>query len=152
MVLSWIHLRSGKDRQVTEEIVQETWLVVARRIADFDPSRSAFETWVIGIARNILRNHLRRARREESTLALDHDPVNPRAPDPQRGSEIGERILLALTSLPGRFQDVLRDRYHEQLTVTEIATRRGQTPKAVESLLGRARKAFRRAFGEDSRH
>jgi len=41
---------------------------------------------------------------------------------------------------------VLRAKYLEGLSVAEIASARGETPKAVESLLSRARQAFRKVY------
>jgi DNA-directed RNA polymerase specialized sigma24 family protein len=44
---------------------------------------------------------------------------------------------------------VLRAKYLDRRTVDEIAADQGLTPKAAESLLGRARQAFREAFEAD---
>jgi RNA polymerase sigma-70 factor (ECF subfamily) len=59
---------------------------------------------------------------------------------------MAELIGLVLTALPDRFQSVLRAKYQEHLPVAEIARRWGESAKAVESLLARARAAFRQAY------
>jgi DNA-directed RNA polymerase specialized sigma24 family protein len=51
-----------------------------------------------------------------------------------------------LDQLPTRYGDALEWKYGEGLSVKEIATRLGVGPKAAESLLTRARQAFRDAF------
>ena len=50
-----------------------------------------------------------------------------------------------MTELPERYQAVLQAKYLDQRPVAEIATAWGQSVKSVESLLSRARAAFREA-------
>jgi len=126
----------------TAEVVQESWMIAVRRIRDFDPTRSSFETWVRGIALNVLRNLLRseeRRRRTERSGSRVEESTSDR-------SGIVERIARALTLLPSRYQEILRAKYHENLPVAAIAASLGQSPKAVESMLSRARVAFRAAY------
>ncbi len=134
--------RSGRRADRAEEVVQETWLTAVRRIKTFDPARGAFDAWLKGIAANVLKNQRRRWRRDEQAEAL-HDEDFPHEPPPP---EHGELIGLALTALPPRYQMVLRAKYEERLSVAEIAARLGATAKATESLLSRAREAFRGVF------
>jgi len=60
--------------------------------------------------------------------------------------ERAERIAATLADLPEHYEAVLRAKYLERATVAEIAEASGQTPKAVESLLTRARQAFREKY------
>jgi len=57
-------------------------------------------------------------------------------------------LLLPLAGLPGRYGGALRMKYFEQLSVAEMATATGESEKAVESLLTRARQAFRETYRE----
>jgi RNA polymerase sigma-70 factor, ECF subfamily len=57
-----------------------------------------------------------------------------------------ERIGATLEALPERQEEVLRAKYLEGLSVAEIAADWNETPKAVESLLSRARAAFRSLY------
>ena len=133
--------RAGRDADRTDEIVQETWLVAVRRIADFDPGRGAFDGWLKGIADHVLQSQRRRWQRDHSA---DGRAVSERTgPGADDGAETRELLALALTALPASYQAVLQAKYQEQLTVREIADRLGHTAKAVESLLSRARAAFR---------
>jgi RNA polymerase sigma-70 factor (ECF subfamily) len=63
--------------------------------------------------------------------------------------ERAERVAAALAELPERYEAVLRMKYLDRSSVGEIAAQTGETEKAVESLLGRARAAFREAYGDD---
>ena len=135
--------RAGRDRHRTDDVVQETWLVAVRRMADFDPRQGAFESWLKGIAANVLKNHRRRWQRDGRTQSLEGEPSSP---PPRADSESSELLALALTALPQRYQTVLWAKYEERLSVVEIGRRLGNTSRAVESLLSRARDALRRAY------
>lgn len=146
MLYGYAFHRAGRDEHRADEIVQETWLVAVRRIADFDPCRGAFEGWLKGIADHVLQNQRRRWLRDRSA---DGQVISERAgPDPDATAETRELLALALTALPASYQAVLHAKYQEQLTVREIADRLGHTSKAVESLLSRARAAFRQQWNK----
>jgi RNA polymerase sigma-70 factor (ECF subfamily) len=132
----------GPEDQI-EEILQECWMIALKKIRSFDVRRGSFEAWLHGIARNQLRNRQRAASRE----ARRREPAPADAPAPTPGPEgTQERIALAMTDLPARYQEVLRARYLQELSVREIASRWRCTPKAIESLLSRARTAFRMSY------
>lgn len=142
-LFAYIDYRTGRRGDRTEEVVQEAWMIAVRRFDSFDPTRSSFESWLRGIALNILRNHQRAWKRAASLEDLEAVAV-------EDGSgpeiELAEQISLALTALPERYQSVLRAKYEEKLSVVEIARRWKESAKAVESLLSRAREAFRKAY------
>ena len=152
-VFAYVHCRTGRRLEDTEEIVQETWLVAVRKIARFDPGRGGFEGWLRGIADNVLLNYRRRAARLPRSLdgageSIPRDlQASAGAPEGGGREDLAEEIALALTGLPGRYQAVIRAKYQDELPVAKIAERWGESPKAVESLLSRARAAFRDAFG-----
>jgi RNA polymerase sigma-70 factor (ECF subfamily) len=129
-------------RDLAEELVQETWLIAVRRVRCFDPERASFKAWLRGIAANVVRNHLRSRRR---TIPIA--PLNGSEPAKVNANRANaERIARALNSLSQRHEDVLRGKYLEQRSVAEIAAKWQESPKAIESLLTRAREAFREAF------
>lgn len=140
---AFIDFRTGHRQDRTEEIVQESWLVAVRRIGSFDPARGSFESWMRGIAAHLLRNQWRKWKRIEKKEAAG--AVSGES-DPGNRFELAEQIGLALTAVPDRYRAVLRAKYEEKLSVSEIARRWSENPKAVESLLTRARNAFRRAY------
>ena len=61
-------------------------------------------------------------------------------------SETAQLVQATLDRLPGHYGDVLEWKYIEGLAVAEIAARLRSTPKAIESMLTRARAAFRESF------
>jgi RNA polymerase sigma-70 factor (ECF subfamily) len=139
---AYVLWRCGGLRDRADEVVQETWLTAVRRLRAFDPSAGAFASWLRGIAANVLRNHFRREkRRARRTLSLEHEPLAEAEPREQ-----AERIAHALGELPEHYEAVLRMKYLESRCVADIAAERGESPKTVESLLTRAREAFRQAY------
>lgn len=62
------------------------------------------------------------------------------------GLETAERVHAALDRLPPSYARAVEWRYLEGLEVTEIALRLKLSYKAAESLLSRARKAFRETY------
>jgi RNA polymerase sigma-70 factor (ECF subfamily) len=125
-------------------------MTAVRRIATFDPEIGAFEGWLRGIANNVLRNEGRRARlrAEVERPSLPHGPGVEEATtlSGPPHSELAEQIALTLSELPAAYQEVLRAKYEQGLPVAEIAAISGRTAKTIESLLSRARAAFRKAF------
>lgn len=141
---AYAHWRCAGLHQLADEVVQDTWLTAVRRARDFDPHKGSFQSWLFGIAANVIREQLRvamTARRR--VVALMGEATAPTGPDPE---ERAVRIATTLAALPPRQEQVLRSKYLEQMSVLEIAEAWGETPKAVESLLTRARQAFRDAY------
>jgi RNA polymerase sigma-70 factor (ECF subfamily) len=141
-VASYARWRGG-SADLAEDIVQESWLAAARRLASFDPAQARFAAWVCGIASNVARAHVRKRSRDSSRVralvTIPEPAAEPDTSDP-------ERVALALAELPERYEAALRAKYLEQQSVVEMAAASRETEKAVESLLSRARQAFREAY------
>lgn len=139
--------RCGGLADLADDVIQEAWLTAVRRLKAFNPEKGPFFGWLCGIASNAARNAIRARRRERQRSR----PLNP-SDNPQTAStdsvaaEKAERVATALATLPEHYEAVLRAKYLDQLSVAQIATEIGETAKAVESLLTRARHAFREAY------
>ena len=147
---AYVRWRCAGLHDLADEIVQETWLVAVRRIRAFVPEKGSFAGWLRGIAANVIRNQLRR-RVTHNHRAPIPVAVEASADESLQQSEEAERIAHALAALPEHYEAVLRAKYLEGLSVAEIATEHGESSKAVESLLTRARAAFREVFQRRSR-
>jgi RNA polymerase sigma-70 factor (ECF subfamily) len=142
---------TGGDRSACEDLNQETWLAAIDSIEDFDPGRGSLKSWVFGIARKKAMDHLRRAYRDPATrhgspLADQAASKSASTVPPPTVLEADERAALiqaALATLPKERRDVLKSKYIEGRSVKEIAGKFGRTPKAVESMLSRARGELR---------
>jgi len=145
--------RCGCRRDEADDVVQETWLVAVRQMRRFNPQQGRFLAWLRGIAVNIRRNHLRRRWRQvkasqngraEPVVAIESLADRGDTVDEQQ--QRAEQIAEVLDAMPERQEAALRAKYLDELSVNEIAARWNETPKAVESLLSRAREAFRERF------
>jgi RNA polymerase sigma-70 factor (ECF subfamily) len=141
---AYVRWRCSGLHDLADEIVQETWLIAVCRIRTFVPENGSFLGWLRGIAANVIRNHLRRR-----TPARGRVPVAvtvQAADDAMQRREEAEQVARALAALPEQYEAVLRAKYLEDQSVAEIAVERGESMKAVESLLTRARQAFRENY------
>jgi RNA polymerase sigma-70 factor (ECF subfamily) len=149
---AFVFWRMGRQSAGVDEVVQETWLIAVRRIKDFDPRQGSFVDWLRGIAGNLVRNHSRQ--RQTANTAMETIAAGTaqaaKAEPPVEAAERSARVAAALLALPEHYAAVLQAKYLEQRSVSEIATAWNQTAKAIESLLTRARLAFREQFGEES--
>ena len=138
------------DHSVAADVFQNIWLDAIDNIGQFDPNRGELRTWLFGIARQkiALSWRHRMASKEMFTAArLDHVPDGvDGALLPEDMIEQLERsavVRAALLVLPLDRCQVLFDKYVDGLSVDQIAAKTGKSPKAVESLLTRARQQLR---------
>lgn len=144
---SYVFWRAGGRRDFAEEIVQETWLTAVKRIHAFLPEQGSFAQWLCGIAANLVRNQLRQDQRRARRTVVGNGYMSP-GRDASREVEQtrAEDIAAALCNLPERYERVLRAKYLDEQSVAQISDEWNETPKAIESLLSRARQALRDAL------
>jgi RNA polymerase sigma-70 factor (ECF subfamily) len=132
---------------VAEELTQQTFIAAVRQASTFDGRENAVP-WLIGIARHHLASHFRALEREErrrQRIVLQELSVADAGAEWARVRRRDE-VARALRSLPAMQRAVLVLRFYDQLHVREIAAEIGRSESATESLLGRARVAFERAY------
>ncbi len=127
-----------------DDLAQEVWLQAAKSLRRFDPLRGPFHAWLMGIAFHTLRNHRRSVRRSKQRPMPEGELA---ASEEDRQAE---RVAEALEQLPENYEQVLRAKYLEGRSVACIAQSTGQGEKAVESLLTRARQAFRTSYERET--
>ena len=141
----YVRWRLRGDAGRADDVVQECWVTAVRRIGDFDPTRALFGTWLRGIADHTMRNDNRKVgRRETVESRLDESVAVPAAA--QANGAMSECVSVALGALPEHYREIIWAKYRDGMSVAEIADGRGISPKAIESLLTRARNAFRREY------
>lgn len=143
------------DPELTREIVQTTLSKVIQKIGTFRGD-SALTTWLCSCCRNEIAGHFRKTGRRPREVDLESEPVAAEAARRGPAEDGPERSLLrkenaglvheALDRLPGHYGRALEWKYLEDLPVREIGRRLELSPKAAESLLTRARQAFRDVF------
>lgn len=149
-VFGYLVARCGGDRAVAEELTQQTFVEAVRRRATFRGEADPL-TWVTGIARHKLADHFRRLDSEEHRrlrLVVREITMNDEEARVWRLSDERGAIVAALARLPALLRAVLVLHYADGLAVREVARELGRSDASVESLMTRARDAFRRAYGE----
>jgi RNA polymerase sigma-70 factor, ECF subfamily len=139
--------RLGVDDRALDDAVQDVFLVVYRRLAEFE-GRSSLKSWIFGIARRVARDHRRRVERKERGAVTLDELADPRAEDPREGAARVEAAAIL-----HRFLDQLDDDKREvfvlaeleQMTVPEIADATGANVNTVYSRLRAGRLAFEQA-------
>jgi len=133
-----------------EEILQDTFLSAFDSLSLYR-GESSISTWLISIARHEVADFYRRRyvrERVEKTAPLFENMVSEiMSPEfVYRKNKIEKRFFGAYRSLSKSHQDVLSYKYELSMSVKEIAKRMEMSFKATESLLFRARSAFREEY------
>jgi len=148
--------RVGGDRDEARDVVQQTFCKAFERLDSYRAEASLYG-WMCQICRNTLIDRARR-RRHEGRIVERDDGDAARTIDLVRAPQSGEPehaltrldllqlIQATLDYLPSHYGEVLELKYVDELPVREIAARLAIGPKAAESLLTRARQAFREAI------
>jgi RNA polymerase sigma-70 factor (ECF subfamily) len=149
--------RLGGNGAAAEDVVQRVLIQAIRRLHTYRGEAALF-TWLCSCCRREIGGWLARDGqgrevpltddRREIREALDAlaaaDMSNPEAV--ARRHELCDLVRSTLDHLPGRYGEVLEWKYMQGLSVDDIARRLGVGYKAAESLLTRARSAFRDGF------
>jgi RNA polymerase sigma-70 factor (ECF subfamily) len=130
-LLRYLMFLTGQ-REMAEDLFQEVWMRVLTRGGQFN-GKARFETWLFTIARNLVIDQ--RRKRTMSSLdemfegrgdddrpmtfeVADHEPTPF---DRLANGEDREHIVAALLQLDTLYREVLVLRFHEELSLEEIA-------------------------------
>lgn len=142
--------RLGIDDAAIDDVVQEIFLVVHRRLDAFE-GRSTHKTWLFGITLRVVRNHQRSARRKREQLGRDVEAVADSDRSPHALAENAQAVELLyrlLEQLPDGQREVFALAELEHLSGPEIADAVGISVNTVYSRLRLARRAFERAVSK----
>jgi RNA polymerase sigma-70 factor (ECF subfamily) len=141
------------DKPTAEDLTQEVFLDLARRYRRGDDIEVLTTGWLITVARSRLIDHVRARDRQERKLRLawstSQRELDPElAPADESPAELGRKTELALRTLSETERVAVLLHHLDGLPIAEVATSLGRSVRATESLLARARRKFRAAFGE----
>jgi RNA polymerase sigma-70 factor (ECF subfamily) len=141
--------RLGVPESATDDVVQEVFLVLHRRLAEYD-GRAALRSWVYGILANTVRQYRRTFRRKQEPLqAIERDEeLGPASSRPGPEQDLQQRrdvalLLSLLDELPDEQRELVVLADLEELNVPEICACIGGNPNTVHSRLRVAREALR---------
>lgn len=148
-LLNFIRQRVA-DEEEAQEILAET-LATAWESGSSFKGRSAYFTWLCGIARHEIADFYRKKWLKNwlfSRLPWLEDLAS-QALGPEQEllkKELAGQVRATLVNLDEKYRQVLRLKYYQDLSVREIAQKLNESYKTVESRLFRARAAFAQAF------
>jgi RNA polymerase sigma-70 factor (ECF subfamily) len=152
---AFVRVGLGFGHDESEEIVQMTFLRCVRSIRTFDHRRGRLMAWLKAIAKNeahtfhssrgdrgreVPQSLLPQALAEEILQGLDRTPLPEEITAREDVRLLVQEVLAGLNS---RGCEALTLKYLHGLPVSAIAEKLNASEKAVESLLTRAREAFR---------
>jgi RNA polymerase sigma-70 factor (ECF subfamily) len=149
--------RSSLDLVAIEDVVQMTMINAMRNLESFRGGASLF-TWLCKICRNQIADARRNAARQPGGQNLEdlaaerplatvieltefREPLGECEADSMRGA-----VRRVINSLPGHYARILELRFGDELSGHEIARTMQMSEDAAESLLSRARQAFKVAW------
>jgi len=129
------------DRSRAADVVQETNLVLWRKIEEFNPEKP-FLPWAFAVARFQVLAHLRDHKRDR--MLLDAELVEELAGEVEQQAEQIEFVRSALRTCLRKLAETSRElvekRYFETMAINEIAAMSGKTENAVKVALLRIRR------------
>jgi RNA polymerase sigma-70 factor (ECF subfamily) len=154
---SLVFYQVGRNKHVTEDIVQETFLAALNSVNRYRGQSKPF-TWLCGIAYHKIGDFYRRQRRGAEDVGLRSATEVEKIPareepivDKFESEETKEAVEQVLAGLPLHYRQVLLFKYVEEMPVLEIGEIMGRSSKSVEGLLTRARKTLQASLDDSSK-
>ncbi len=154
----FVKRRLPRDPAGAEDVAQGALCRALESLHSFR-GEAALMTWLCTLCRRELSARWEQTRPYSAAPVLAEDDPEIRAAlesllaaegaDPLLAAgqaEVRDTICAALDYLPAPYADILEWKYVRDMSVAEIAQRLGRSAKATESLLTRARDAFRETF------
>lgn len=141
-----------RNETIAEDLVQEVFVAAFSSLDKFRGDSQLY-TWLRGIALHKINDFYRHQGREPGPgkssadsdgLELEQTPDDePATHTVLEDEEVRQSVHQALADLPHDYQEVLVLKYLKDMPVLAISQIMGRSPKSVEGLLSRARKAMR---------
>ncbi len=137
-----------QNKEDAEEVLQDSFAYAFRKLANYDPNKSAFKTWLYRIA--VSRCHNKRRRKWLPTFSLnqltsrdvtDHETLSP--DEALNLSEKQQVVWDALQKLSPKLRETAVLRYYQGLAYAEIGQILDIPTKTAESRMRLAHKALR---------
>ncbi|MFC3070943.1 RNA polymerase sigma factor [Phenylobacterium soli] len=131
-----------------EDMAQEAFLRVWKQAPRWKPGQARFDTWLHRVALNLCYDRLRK--RREVVTDAPPETADP-APSAERGLEAQDtaaQVAAAMAKLPERQREAIVLCHYQELGNIEAAAVMGVSVEALESLLGRGRRALRASLAD----
>lgn len=143
-----------QHKEDAEEVLQDSFEYAFRKLADYDPHKASFKTWLYRIAISRCRNKRRRKWLPTFSLnqVLPQDEVpDEQTPGPPEAANLKadqQMVWEALAKLSPKLRETAVLRYYENLSYPEIGAVLGIPTKTAESRMRLAHAALRDLLAE----
>ncbi len=152
-LMRYLMFLTGK-REVAEDLFQEVWIRVLRRGSQYN-GKARFDTWIFTIARNLVidlsrkrtmasLDEMREGGEDERPFEISEDGPSPL--DRYEFKENAAELAEVLRGLESNYREVLTLRFHEEMSLDQIATLTCAPLSTVKSRLYRGLAALRPAL------
>lgn len=133
--------------ETAEDIASQAFEIAYSRADRFDYRGVPIQAWLIGIARNLVRDHIKKVGRRgfEEEFVETSDPSEP---DASAGIDLRHDLVAAMHALTEDQQTVLSLRFLMDKSVAETARLMERSEDAVKNLQRRALAAMQRALSD----
>jgi RNA polymerase sigma-70 factor (ECF subfamily) len=135
------------DAGTAEDLASQVFETAYVNAGRFDWQGAPIQAWLIGIARNVVRDHIKKQIRRGPSLELD-ETFAPPAPDEIGASDLRSDLIEAMRHLTEDQQTVLQLRFLLDRSVAETAMMMERSEDAVKNLQRRALAAMGRVLDE----
>lgn len=145
-------LRSVGDREMAEDLAQETFVRAWERLDSFSPQIARFQAWILTIATRIAIDSRRRTRHADSLEQLAEDkgfdpPSEARTEASTEAGSVADAVHRQLKNLPERQRQAVVLKHIEDLPFTEVAAIMGCTVNSAKVHAHRGRLALAARLG-----
>ncbi len=152
-LMRYLLFLTGK-REVAEDLFQEVWIRVLRRGAQYN-GKARFDTWIFTIARNLVidlsrkrvmasLDEMREGGEDERPFEVAEDSPSPL--ERYEWKENASELVTVMQGLEPNYREVLTLRFHEEMSLDQIASVTRAPLSTVKSRLYRGLAALRPAL------
>jgi RNA polymerase sigma-70 factor, ECF subfamily len=154
-VKKYVHFRLAPRADHADDVVQDVFLAAWENLYAYR-GNSSLRSWLMGIARNKVKDFYRARLREPERLETAKENSSAKIAPAEFEDRLEKEFARKKTweilhKLPKKYQVVLIWRYWNECSVKALAIRIGKTEKATERLLARAREEFRWVWEQHAR-
>lgn len=138
-VFNYFWYRTGHDKMLSEDLMQETFLRAYRHLKKFKIRGYSYLTYLLNIAHNLLVDYYRKPK-SIPVDELPNDVVPYEITEDLLRKSDAKALWRAIQELPERNRDALLMKYQNDMTMKDIARVMGSTENAIKLTISRTRK------------
>ena len=137
-IFNYIWYRVGHQKDVAEDLLQETFLRAYKNLAKFRLRSYSYYSYLLTIAHNLLVNYYKKPNAAPFFESISKAPIEI-TQDIEKKFE-AEKLWLAIQQLSQKDKDALLLKYQKDMPIKDIARILGKSENAIKLTLSRIRK------------